>query len=196
MGGNTRDNYRRLMIPHLVRIRVGKVDWNVITEIVRNEMLEGRRESHTWCQGDSMVEIPELEESWYSISIRNIINKKERLALLINPAIEEWVYVRPLLVPSCSITPDPTHGEIRMVGTLRYTWDWHVRIIFWVFLKNGDAPDPKSGKVEGIVLAISSSFSIGQAVGVRDTNGWWNMIGKSLWRIDKSEWAISGYKKV
>ena len=45
---------------HLVCIRVRKGEWNVITEIVRNEMLEGRRESHTWCQGDSVVEIPEL----------------------------------------------------------------------------------------------------------------------------------------
>lgn len=55
---------------------------------------------------------------------------------------------------------------------------------------NGNAPDPKSGKVEGIVLAISSSFSIGQAVGVRDANGWRDMVGKTLWKIDESEWGI------
>ena len=55
---------------------------------------------------------------------------------------------------------------------------------------NRDAPDPKSGKVEGIILAISSSFSIGQAVGVRDANGWRNMIRKTLWTIDESKWVI------
>ena len=46
------------MSSYLVCIRVGKGDWNVITEAVRNEMLEGGRESHTRCQGDSVVEIP------------------------------------------------------------------------------------------------------------------------------------------
>ena len=50
------------MSSHLVCIRIGKGDWNIITELVRNEMLERRRESHTGCQGDSVVEIPELEE--------------------------------------------------------------------------------------------------------------------------------------
>ena len=49
---------------HLICIRVREGDWNVITEIVRNEMLKGRREGHTWCQGDSFVEIPELAESY------------------------------------------------------------------------------------------------------------------------------------
>ena len=55
---------------------------------------------------------------------------------------------------------------------------------------NEDAPDPKSGKVEGIILAISSSFSIGQAVGVRDANGWRDMVKKPLCQIDESEWVI------
>jgi hypothetical protein len=50
---------------------------------------------------------------------------------------------------------------------------------------NGDSPDPKSRKVEGIILVIGSSFSIGQAVGVRDANGWRDMVGKTLWRIDE-----------
>ena len=55
---------------HLICIRVREGDWNVITEIVRNEMLKGRREGHAWCQGDSFVEIPELAEPYWSISIR------------------------------------------------------------------------------------------------------------------------------
>ena len=74
-----------------------------------------------------------------------------------------------------------------MVGTLKYTT--LVCKIFFSFL-NEDAPDPKSGKVEGIILAISSSLSIGQAVGVRDANGWRNMVEKSLCQIDESEWVI------
>jgi hypothetical protein len=73
-----------------------------------------------------------------------------------------------------------------MVGTLRY-----MRLVckklFFLNVLNRDAPDPKSGKVEGIVLAIMSSFSIGQAVGVRDANGWRDMVEKTLWRIDESE---------
>ena len=52
-----------------------------------------------------------------------------------------------------------------------------------------NAPDPKSGKIKGIILAISSSFSISQAVGVRDANGWRNMVGKALWEIDELEWG-------
>ena len=57
-------NRGTLTSSHLVCIRVGKSDWSVITEIVRNEMLESRSESYTRGQGDSMVEIPELEKSW------------------------------------------------------------------------------------------------------------------------------------
>ena len=42
--------------------RVGKGSWGVITECVRNEMLESRRETYTGCQGNAVVEIPELAE--------------------------------------------------------------------------------------------------------------------------------------
>ena len=83
------------------------------------------------------------------------------------------------------MTAFPTQGEIRMVGTLRY-----MRLIcknFSVMSSNGDVPNSKSGKVEGVVLAISSSFSIGQAVGVRDANWWRDVVGKPLWRINESD---------
>ena len=70
-----------------------------------------------------------------------------------------------------------------MVGTLRYMR--LVRKKSFSMFSNGDVPDPKTGKVEGIVLAISSSFSIGQAVRVRDANGWRDMVGKPLWRMNR-----------
>jgi hypothetical protein len=47
-------------------------------------------------------------------------------------------------------------------------------------LSNGDAPDSKSSKIKGIVLAISSSFGIGQAVRIRDTNGRRDVVSKAL----------------
>ena len=43
--------------------RVGKGGWGVITECVRNEMLESRRETYTRRQGNTVVEIPELAKS-------------------------------------------------------------------------------------------------------------------------------------
>jgi hypothetical protein len=52
-----------LISPHLVCIRVRECYGGVITEFVCNEMLKGRRESHTRCQGDAIVEVPELENS-------------------------------------------------------------------------------------------------------------------------------------
>ena len=41
---------------------VGKGDWGVTTECARNEMFEGRRETHTACQRDATVKVPELAE--------------------------------------------------------------------------------------------------------------------------------------
>ena len=53
---------RRNWKTHSACSRVGKGGWGVITECVRNEMLESRRETYTGRQGNAVVEIPELAE--------------------------------------------------------------------------------------------------------------------------------------
>ena len=54
-------------------------------------------------------------------------------------------------------------------------------------ISKGDVPDSKAVKVEGVVLAIKSSFGVGQPVRVRDANGRGDVVKEALWKKnDKS----------
>ena len=68
-----------LINSHSSLSRVGKGGWGVITECVRNEMLESRRETYTGCQGNTTVKIPELVAKQQSPSVLGMKLNNEKL---------------------------------------------------------------------------------------------------------------------
>jgi hypothetical protein len=52
-------------------------------------------------------------------------------------------------------------------------------------MESQNAPDAESVKFKGITLAIRSSFSVSEPIGIGDANGRRDMVSKALSEIDE-----------
>ena len=81
------------------------------------------------------------------------------------------------------MAPFFTHGEITRAGTLRMNIFQNSNNAVHISV---DVPNSESSEIERIVLAITRRFSVGKTIRVRNIDGRWNMVSKSLSKIRSS----------